>query len=261
MVYILSFETLKEFIDTNGIVRWNIGRSRGSQSNDNVFLYNSEQTFEENLQKTCRLLDMFAGDMLYFTGWNNDKTRTNGYSAMIQYRQRDNYAAPQPPVNGMGGFDRDTITADIRRQLKNEFDEERLIRERKEFEERKRDFDSKQESVVGLLVHYLAPVAQQLAGRLPLPKVAGIDAEAPVHAQPIYPAPSDDTTLPKEKGTDSETENNEEPFEDWEAEKLMTLMERFKAVEPDYIVLIEKVVTMAENGDSTYTMAKKFLGV
>lgn len=256
MVYIESWTSLNEFIEANGIVRWNISRSRGNQSNDNVFLYNTEQSMEENIQKTIRLLEMFAGDMLYFNGWNNEKTRTNGFSAVIQYPQRS--AAPwvQPPtVNGVNGaFDRETITADIRRQLKNEFDQERLSRERKEFEERKREFDSKQESVVGLLVHYLAPVAQQLAGRLPLPKVAGIDAEEPVQAQPIHAAPADQRTVEEENA-------EKEPFEDWEVDKLNDLIKRFKAVEPKYLELIEQVVTMAENGDRNYVMAKQFMGI
>lgn len=254
MAYIESWSTLKEFIDTNGIVRWNIARSKGNQSNDNVFLYNSDLTFEDNIQKTARLLDMFAGDMLYFVGWNNDKTRTNGFSTVIQYPQHSSAVSTSLQMNGVSGaFDRETLTSDIRRQLKNEFDQERLSRERKEFEENKREFDRKQESVVGLLVHYLAPVAQQLAGKLPLPKVAGIDAEEPVQAQPIHAAPSEPVA---EQPAPAE---EEEPFEDWEAEKLMSLMQRFKAVEPQYIALMEKVVTMAESGDSTYTMAKNML--
>lgn len=256
MVYLESWNSLKEFIDVNGIARWNISRSRGNQSNDNVFLYNGEQSLEENTQKTARLLEMFAGDVLYFSGWNNEKSRTNGFSAVIQYPQRNATSwQRQELANGINGtFDRDTITADIRRQLKNEFDEERLSRERKEFEERKRDFDSKQESIMGLLVHYLAPVAQQLAGHLSLPRVAGIDAEEPVQAQPIHAAGTNEET-------GEEAYKETEPFEDSEADKLNELMKRFKAVEPKYLVLLEQVVTMAENGDRNYMMAKQFMGL
>ena len=36
-------------------------------------------------------------------------------------------------------------------------------------------------------------------------------------------------------------------------------MVRFKAVEPDYLQLIEAVVKMAESGDSMYNMAKGML--
>ncbi|MCM1070000.1 MAG: hypothetical protein NC346_09020 [Prevotella sp.] len=250
MGFLKSWDSVYAFIRTNDIQRWNISRTKGNQSNDNVFLYNSEKTFDDNLNTSMSLLNMFAGDMLYFVGWTGDKSKTNGFSAIIQYENQQQPATPQVAGVGSGSaIDIQQLTQDIRREIKNEFDQERLTRERKEFEDARRDFQQKQDGVVGLLVQYLAPVAQQLAGRLS-PRVAGIDAEEPVSAQPIHAEPV---------STEQSDVEEEEPFTDEEGEELMELMQRFKAVEPNYIELIRRVVELAEAGDSTYTMAKQFL--
>ena len=88
-----------------------------------------------------------------------------------------------------------------------------------------------------------------------MPRVAGVDADEPVRAQRIV------AERPEQQEQEQEPEQPEQeaPFTDEEAEQLMALMVRFKAVEPDYLKLIESVVTMAENGDATYNMAKGFL--
>ena len=83
-------------------------------------------------------------------------------------------------------------------------------------------------------------------------KVAGVDANEPVHAAPIV-ADRGEEQQPEE------AEPQEEVFTDEESEKLFDLMARFKKVEPRYLELIEAVVTMAENGDGTYNVAKGVL--
>ena len=113
--------------------------------------------------------------------------------------------------------------------------------ERKSFEQEKRAFEAEKASAIGLLVHHLSPVLSALGQK----RVAGVDASAPVQAQPI-------TTIEQE-------EMINEIFTDEESDKLFDLMARFKAAEPEYMQLIECVVKMAESGDGTYTMAKGFL--
>ena len=75
-----------------------------------------------------------------------------------------------------------------------------------------------------------------------------MDTEAPVHAAPIHAVEPEITD-----------EMKDQIFTDTESDKLFELMARFKAVEPQYLQLIENVVVMAEKGDPTYNMAKNFL--
>lgn len=260
-MYLRSWNDIQEWMLDNGIIRWNVTKTGSTQDNSNVFVYDDDKTFEENKAICERVLNRATGDYLVIMGWRTEKGRTNGFSANVCYGSAP--AAPATPAPAVGGFagvgssmDVETLKKDIYREIKNEFDGQRLERERKEFEEAKRDFEQKQNGVIGLLVEYLAPVAQQLAGRMrPMPRVAGLDAEEPVTAEPIRARQPE--AMPSTKAYQEQEE--EEVFTDEESDKLFALMARFKNVEPDYMQLIESVVSMAEAGDSTYTLAKSFL--
>lgn len=260
-MYLRNWSEIQGWMQDNGIIRWNVSKNGNSQENNNIFLYDDDKTLEENKAICERVLDRCAGDYVVIVGWRTDKGRTGGFSAQICYDRAAPTAPAAPAVSGFAGvgssLEIETLKKDIYREIKNEFDGQRLERERKEFEDAKRDFEAKQNGVIGLLVEYLAPVAQQLAGKLrPMPRVAGLDAEAPVTAEPIH-ARQPEEEMPSAKAYQQAEE--EEVFTDEESDRLFALMARFKKVEPDYLQLIESVVTMAEAGDSTYTMAKSFL--
>jgi hypothetical protein len=123
--------------------------------------------------------------------------------------------------------------------------------ERAAFEKEKKEFEEEKKSTIGALVHYFAPIGQQLLQRHMMPRVAGVDVEEPVHAAPIV--------VDKPEDAPEHEEENESPFTDEEEAKIFDLMCRFKKIEPDYLSLLESVVKMAESGDTTYTMAKGFL--
>lgn len=145
-------------------------------------------------------------------------------------------SVPQYPV-----FDEEKMMAKIRKEVQLEYENQRYQEERKAFEKERKEFEDEKKSAIGALVHFMAPVVGTLMGK----KVAGVDAPAPVDAAPINPIEEDIEDV--------------ELFSEEEQEKLFNLMTRFKAVEPRYLELIERVVTMAENGDKTYDMAKGVL--
>lgn len=150
---------------------------------------------------------------------------------------------PVAAVPAFPAFDEEKTIARIRRELQMEFENQRYQEEKKAFEAEKKAFEQEKSSAIGLLVHYMAPVVSAIAGNK---RVAGLDAQAPVEAQPIQ--------VPQQT-----EEIADEVFTEDEQDKLFDLMARFKAVEPRYLELIERVVTMAESGDTTYDMAKGFL--
>ena len=145
-------------------------------------------------------------------------------------------SVPQYPV-----FDEEKMMAKIRKEVQLEYENQRYQEERKAFEKERKEFEDEKKSAIGALVHFMSPVVGALMGK----GVAGVDATAPVDAAPINPV--------------VESVEDVELFTEDEQEKLFDLMARFKAVEPRYLELIERVVTMAENGDKTYDMAKGFL--
>ena len=267
-----SWADIDQVLKDTGAQRFNVGRSRDFQSNDNVFIYDKDKSFAENKEICERLLDRAAGETLYLTIWRSENSRTAGCQYYVRY---DAPAQPiQLPASGVSGglygtgdkIQIDELTRDIEQRLLNRFEKERLERESKQLAEERKEFESAKNSALGLIASYVAPFAKQLAGRLP--QVAGIDADAPVHVAPIHAKrqqqepgeqPADAPSVqPKEDEQGVYTEE-EDVFTDAESETLYALMARFKAIEPGYLKLIAAVVEMAERGDATYTMAKGFL--
>lgn len=257
---------IDQVLQDTGAQRFNVGRSRDYQSNNNVFVYDKEKSFDENKQICERLLQRVAGETLYLTVWRGDNAKTSGCTYYIQY---SNGQAPQmiQPASGIAGglygtgdkIAIDELKHDIEQQILNRFEKERLEREQKQLEADKRAFEADKNSALGLLVGYIAPLAKQLSGKLP--RVAGLDANEPVHVAPIHaaheePAPGEQPDEQPETNADAPEES---AFTDAEEETIYDLMCRFKAIEPDYLKLLTAVVEMAERGDATYTMAKGFL--
>lgn len=257
MAYLRNWSEIQQVLDDTSAKKFNIRRSRGGddQSNNNVFMYNPDQNFSENMQVAERLLQRCAGEILYLTAWRGDSAKTGGCTYTIMY---DSATPVQPvqqptPAAGLygvgGGVDIDKLTSDIENRLRVQFEKERLEREWKELREEQKQLKSDQSSAIGLLAGYLAPIAKHLSPTMS--RVAGLDAEKPVRTAPIQTI----DTAPANTTQEAE----ESAFTDEESDKLYDLMARFKAVEPQYMELLESVVKMAEAGDSTYTMARGVL--
>ena len=290
MNYISTWDQFRQWIDDNGIVNWKISASRAPQNNELRFSYNDDKTLEENLDICRRRLESEAGRILYATGWRTPRATGGGFSCEIQFYGPAAAAPPvpaapaaPPPTMQVGAtFDRATMIRDITLQVQNEFNRKDLERREKDLADREREYRAAQEGVMGLLVRYLAPVAQAFMSRQ-APAMAGVrplGEDDEVAARPIRPE-GDGVESTKEKGESPEgervgeegesikdngesgntaaDEREDSPFTDQEADRLLELMARFKAVEPDYLRLLEAVVSMAERGEITYNMAKGFL--
>ena len=244
----------------NGIQRWSISRTQATQDNNNVFVYDKDKSDEENKLICERALARFAGDVLYIVGWRTKEAKTGGFSAMILYEKAGSVAQPAPQVGGLygvgGSIDIAGLTADIEKRIGNRYEKERLERLEKELREEKRDLEAQKNSAMGILAQTLAPFAQKLAGKLaPMRNVAGtpLDAEEDVTAARIH-------TRREAAGEEPEQPDEVEIFcEEDEYNRMMATMERFAAVEPQWLDLLEAVTRLAEANDSSYTMAKQFL--
>ncbi len=253
-----KWQQVENWIRDNGLTSWRFtydrtgvqptddGGEKQTRSNRVAVLSDAfPGELEEKIALTRRRLMDEANQTLYGYG---KRGKENTGLMYCEVRLVDELQQPgTQPVSSVPAspvFDRNELVAQIRKEVMMEVENERYKAERKQFENEKKAFEEEKSSAVGLLVHHLSPVIAAMTGRK---NVAGVDAEAPVHAQPIH-AVEQDTEL-----------QEVEIFDQEESDTLLELMARFKAVEPQYLKLIENVVLMAERKDPTYDMAKGFL--
>lgn len=244
-----TWDQVQEWITENGFKRWVLYKdsSRNEKIIDSAAFTVSDQA--DKLAMTEKYLRL-AGGRAYAAGAVSGSQSDLNVTAEIRLQEGTQ------PTNGIGGemsigeLAR-SITESVTKQIRAEMEAQKYKEERAAFEKEKAEFEEEKKSTIGALVHYFAPIGQQLLQRHMMPRVAGVDAEEPVHAAPIVADRPDEAP--------EQTEENESPFTDEEEAKIFDLMCRFKKIEPDYLSLLESVVKMAESGDTTYTMAKGFL--
>lgn len=255
-----KWQQVEDWILDNKFKRWVFYKNdpeKNDERQNNKILdsnYWSEETQDEKLRLTKKYIEQW-GSRAYGLAFQNEKANSGGVQCIVYIEQQVQpiVQAPQAPVAGMGGMgigsaEYEQLKAQIREQVETEFDKREYERKRKEFDEEKREFERDKNSAIGLMVGYLKPVISALGQK----RVAGLDAEEDVRAERVAPV------APQEEPTAEEVQE-EEVFTEEEGEKLFALMARFKQVEPDYMMLLERVVTMAETNDNMYQMARGML--
>lgn len=256
-----QWSQVESWIRDNGLNSWRFsydktgtntgsdGEEKQTRSNRLAILSDAfPGELEEKIALTKRRLMAENNVVLYGYGKRGKENTGLLYCEvrLVDEMQQPGIAQPVSSVPSAPVFDEDKFAARIRKECMLEFENLRYQEEKKAFEQEKKEFEAKKESAIGMIIEYLAPVAATLATK----RVAGVDANAPVVAEPVQPIHAEQEQI---------DERVNELFTEDEADKLFDLMARFKQVEPRYMELIEQVVTMAEKGDSTYEMAKKFL--
>lgn len=261
-----KWQQVEDWILDNRFKRWVFFKNDPEKSDDrgnNKVLDSNlwgEETIDEKLRFTKKYLEQW-GSRAYGLAFQNEKANSGGVQCVVYIEQApQSCAQPAPaqqptqaPVAGVGMYgigspELEQLKAQIREQVETEFDKREYERKRKEFDEEKREFERDKNSAIGLMVGYLKPVISALGQK----RVAGLDAEEDVRAERVAPV------APQEEPTTEEVQE-EEVFTEEEGEKLFALMARFKQVEPDYMMLLERVVTMAETNDNMYQMARGML--
>lgn len=242
-----TFEQVKDWITDNGFKRWVLYKdsSKTEKIIDSANFTVSDMT--DKLAMTEKYLRMAGGRALAAGAASN---ATSDLITTMQIQLEN-----EQPTSGISGNypSIGELTETITKQVRAEIEVANMKQREKDLERREKEFEAEKQSALGAIVHYFAPIGQMLLEKKFGARVAGVDANEPVHAAPIVPdveeAAEEQQEQPKE----------EEIFTDEEADKLFALMARFKKADPDYLIIIEKEVEMAEAKDSTYTMAKGFL--
>lgn len=254
-----KWQQVENWIRDNGLSSWRFsydrtgtqtsadGEEKQTRSNRLAVLSDAfPGDLEEKIALTKRRLLDENNQTLYGYG---KRGKENTGLMYCEVRLVDEFQQPgiQPvsSVPASPAFNEEQMIERIRKEVRLEYENQKYQDEKKAFEQEKKAFEQEKSSAIGALVHYMAPVLAVLSGQK---RVAGVDSEAPVHAAPIHAVEPEIADAMEDQ-----------IFTDTESDKLFELMARFKAVEPQYLQLIENVVAMAEKGDPTYNMAKNFL--
>lgn len=249
---------VESWIRDNGLNSWRFSYDRtGSQTDSDG---NTEQkrsnrmaivsdyfpgSLDEKIALTHKRLIEESNQVLYGYGKRGKENTGLMYCEVRlvdELQQPGTQAVSSLPISAP--FDEEKMMERIRKEVQLEYENQRYKEEKRAFEAEKKKFEEEKNSAIGALARFMSPVVAAISGKQQR-VCAGVDADAPVEAQPIHAV--------------EQEENINEVFGDEESDKLFDLMSRFKSVEPQYMELLERVVVMAENGDPMYGMAKGIL--
>ena len=256
-----NWSQVEAWIRDNHFAHWIFTKSapsdRDDKANDKIVDSNAfAGDYEDKIAMTKKYLE-WNGGRAFGIAWDSPKTNIGGSTCEVRLE------ADAAPTQGIGGnnaapFNIGELRDSITRELRAQFELENMKRREAELEKREKELNARENSAMGAVVKLLAPVGKAMMERAQFRNVAGLDAEEPVHAQPIVVDRPEQHAAPETEQPTDEPENESE-FTAEEEAAIYDLMSRFKKAEPDYLTLIARVVEMAESGDSTYTMAKGFL--
>lgn len=259
-----NWEQIESWIKDNNFAHWIITRNKPDEEKKNDIIVDSNFYTGDDADKIAMTKKYLVlnGGRGWAIGFRTPNTTVGGVIAEIRLE------VDEQPTQGIGAQNIQPLNIGevedrIRRQVMSEIREQDYTKRLGELEKREKEFEAEKQSALGAFVHMISPVAKLMMERHLIPKVAGIDVEAPVVVDPIRVRKDKPAQEPEQPQTETveeaEPETEENPFTDEEADALFSLCERWKKADPDYMTCFAKIVEMAESGDSNYALAKKFL--
>lgn len=214
--------------------------------------------------------ETFKGCVLFYKPRKYaSETRTKaGYKFLVAYKDDESLStAPstmqQQPVyiNGIGNTDREQLEEEIRSKIMFEIEKENFRKEKEEFEQSKINGTGNDGDLTSTLANISGNFCKVIDSIANVMREVNKSRSFSMHTSPavgiagVEPEAIPNNILDKAKNTMEEINQETQDIQ----EKVENLLERFSNVEPQWIELLEKVVIMAENQDTTYTMAKSIL--
>lgn len=250
-----KWDQIESWIRDNNFAHWIITRNKPeeeSKKNDILVdsnYYTGDEADKIAMTKKYLLLNGGRG---YGVGFRTPNSTVGGVVCEIRLDETD--GAPIGAVQqNIQPLNIGEIEQQVYARLKAQMEADELKKRIAEVERREKELDEDRQSALGAIVHYFAPIGKMLIENKLMRNVAGVDTDAPITVQPMHVAKQEPENI-------QEDPEEQPPFTDEEADEAFDLMRRFKAVEPEnWLKMLRTVVTMAESGDATYTMAKGFL--
>lgn len=244
-----NYENIIKIIRENAIENWTVKSSK-SDSNSVVFKTN-DAGMENNIERMNKIMMLYKGDYFVFQGKDNSASGRGNYLYEFSNNNKEENLNVNRQIPYVSGISPEDVQKQIDlavAKVKMEFREEDLLRREKELKEERKAFIEEKESVVGIAISKLGAVLPKI---FPKVAVAGID-DNPIKATQLT---NNEQPITEE---DDRIKSVNEVSEDVTV-KVENLMNRWLAVDEDCVALLEKIVCLAESGDSKYTMAKTLI--
>ena len=241
-----TFQDAIKFINLNRLDGFNI-RS-GTSAEAMIFKYDDGESKEDNISRAEQVMAVTPGRFFTLTGWcgKNQSRGTFQFQFSNEVQQAPQWQQQQQAQ--IGAVDENYINERIQTAIagvRAEYDKRDLEKREAELRDERKAFEEDRNSVIGVLINKLAPMIKAATQRSHL-SVAGIDG--------------DEQRQIEHRNSAAEQQREQEEEKCLELpDTVCDLIVRWQAVEPDFERVLEKIVTMAEAGDSNYTFAKTAL--
>lgn len=229
-----TFDKIPDLLRMNNCTFWTIKTKK--DVNSYVFKYDKERSFDDNISRMQQVMNLYKGSYFILEGKENGEA--NRGSFFFEFSNESPATVLSIPDTGIAGLSETDINNRIENAtnaVKLEFERKDLERREKDLENREKEYRQEKESTIGIIVDRIGKVLPRL---FPQVAVAGIKNE----------------NIEIQSSTDIDNDNNS-----IDITELEQLLERFSAVEPEWLNLLKSVVEMAERQDSTYKMARNIL--
>lgn len=247
-----TFDKIPELLRQNDIKYWTIRTKK--DSNSYVFKYDDSRSFDDNINRMQDIMRLYPGGYFVLDGKENAASNKGMYCFEFSNEgttpSLGGMQYQQPVVgSGISELDIETRIKNATDAVRLEFRQADLERREKDLAAREKEYRQEKASTIGILVDKIGKVIPKI---FPQVAVAGIEGEQ-VPVSPAVARMADEATDSVEFATVGDDEQDEATAE------IEALLERFAAVEPEWLPLLRRMVEMAEAKDATYNMARNFL--
>lgn len=225
------------WLDINGIQQWTVYSGNGASGQGKLFESDIEKTRESEIERFRQVMALSDNSRVRIDGKVNPKQQTGKFEEFWA-----NVSAPVAQTIGSApAMDADYIDKKIAAAVQeNElrWREKELSKRESTLAEAEKEFKRNQEGIVGILIEKAAPFISQL---MPHAAVAGVESPTPVAPIPVK-------TMPAESDATMETEEPE-VFTEEEADRLFSVMARYKEADPEYLEVLESFVNLVCSGE------------
>lgn len=245
-----TFDKIPELLRANDCKYWHIRTKK--DANSYVFKYDDSRSFDDNIARMQEIMRLYHGSYFILEGKENAASNKGSFcfefsnegapavGSMMQMQM------PQPASSGMNEIDVEARIKNAVDAVELKFRTQDLERRERELAEKEKEYRAEKASTIGIIVDRIGKVIPKI---FPQVAVAGMPGEE-------VPVPA---SVAKTDTIDAEDAEIATEEQDAATAELESLLERFAAVEPEWLPLLRRMVEMAEAQDSTYTMARNFL--
>lgn len=246
-----TFDKIPELLRANDCKYWHIRTKK--DANSYVFKYDDSRSFDDNIARMQEIMRLYHGS--YFILEGKENAASNKGSFCFEFSNEGAPAVgsmmqmPQQVSSGMNEIDVEARIKNAVDAVELKFRTQDLERREKELAAREKEYREEKASTIGIIVDRIGKVIPKI---FPQVAVAGMPGEE-------VPVPTSVAIQPQHDEEITEIATSENDEQDEATAELESLLERFAAVEPEWLPLLRRMVEMAEAKDATYNMARNFL--